>query len=150
MSPLPSFCEIKQSLYLQAHSDTQRLSLPPLLPTGGLCAWNSDPKWSFLSGLHQPRNVHIRIGFDQIWLKMYSKRIGVENTRTFFFSLSSLREGGLNFFLWRGSKGAGTDPIPCLRRPTKEISVLKLDRSSLATKGFCTQGGSEFRDILYA
>ena len=106
--------------------------------------------WPFLSGLHQPRNVHIRIGFDQIWLKMYSKRIGVENTRTFFSSLSSLREGGLNFFLWRNSKGAGADPIPCLRRPTKEISVLKLDRSSLATKGFCTQGGSEFRDILYA
>ena len=38
--------------------------------------------WPFLSGLHQLRNVHMRIGFDQIWLKMYSKRIGV-----LFFSL---------------------------------------------------------------
>ena len=67
----------------------------------------------------------------------------------FFFSLSGLGEGGPIFFLWRGSKGAGADPIPCLWRPTKrflysskigvhwlpKVSVLREDRSSGI---FCT------------
>lgn len=114
--------------------------------------------WPFLSGLHQPRNVRIRIGFGQIWLKMYAKRIGVKNTRTFFFTLQLGRVGqsfSYGVVGFHCSKGAGAGPIPCLQRPTErflysgrigvhwrpKVSVLKEDRSWAIFSNF---SGSEF------